>query len=78
MAVDLLERLRDAEVPEIPADIDDRIHERLNTSLTVTHLVDFVCNALPHAFLEFSRPLGELARQTTGAHRTPRRSESNP
>jgi hypothetical protein len=64
MAIDLLERLREADVPDVPVDIDERIHQRLNTSLTVTHLVDFVCQALPATFAEFAKPLGELVRQS--------------
>lgn len=64
MTIDLLERLREAEVPEVPADIDLRIHQRLNTSLVLNHLVDFVCRALPYAFVEFAKPLSDLVRQT--------------
>lgn len=64
MTIDLLEQLREAEVPEIPADMDQRIHERVNTSLTINHLVDFLCRALPATFLEFAKPFGELLRQT--------------
>lgn len=67
MTLDLLERLRDAEVPEVPADIDEGIHQRLNTSLAISHLVDFVANALPHAFVEFAKPFGHLVQFTAGA-----------
>jgi hypothetical protein len=64
MSFDLLEKLRDVEVPEAPAGIDEQVHQRLNTSLAITHLVEFVGLALPHAMAEFGRPLGDLLRQT--------------
>lgn len=76
MSFDVFERLRDTEVPEIPSDIDERIHQRVNTSLTANHIVDFFCGALPHAVSEFAKPLGELLIVSFGGKQQPPRRRS--
>jgi hypothetical protein len=64
MSFDVFERLREAEVPEMPTDIDEKVHKRVNTSLTANHLVDFLCGALPSVVMEFINPFGALVNTT--------------
>jgi hypothetical protein len=52
---DLLERLAETAVPPLPADFDRAVHQRLNRTLVVGHLIDFAAVALPMALVEFAR-----------------------
>ncbi|HET6883216.1 MAG TPA: hypothetical protein VFI31_23805 [Pirellulales bacterium] len=52
---DLLEQLAVAEVPPPPDDFDRRVHQRLNRTLAVGQLVEFVFVAAPLALVEFAR-----------------------
>ena len=49
MAVDPLEMLAQQEVPPVPADLDARLHQRLNEMLLASHIGEFAGWALPSA-----------------------------
>ena len=43
---DFLEQLADVQVREPPPDFDRRLHQRVNRTLTVQHLLDFFVGAI--------------------------------
>jgi hypothetical protein len=61
---DLLEQLAAAPVPPPPDDFDRAVHQRLNRTLAVGQLVEFVCVALPWAIVEFARATAGAAVYT--------------
>ncbi len=61
MANDLLDQLKDADVPERPKDFDRQVHERLNGQLLVTHVADLVLRGLPYTVGRFFAALAGLA-----------------
>ena len=65
MTHDLLERLAETTVPPLPADFDRSVHQRLNRTLVVGQLVEFVCVALPCSFVEFLRAMAAAAVYTS-------------
>lgn len=73
MSFDLFEQLRETEVPDAPSTIEEGIHRRVNNSLTVNHLVDFLCGALPSAIMEFGNPFGELLKTSFSNRKPPER-----
>ena len=48
MARGLLETLAEHGVPPVPAELDERVHQRLNRALLGAHLVDLALGALPY------------------------------
>ena len=60
MAKGLLESLAEHEVPPVPADLNRRVHERLNRGLLVSHLVDLTLGGLPFLAVHFCRAVGHL------------------
>ena len=65
MKHDLLEQLADAKIPPLPADFDRSVHQRLNRTLAVGQLTEFVCLALPSALAEFARAMAAAALYTS-------------
>ena len=61
---DLLEQLADTTIPPLPADFDRAVHQRLNRTLVVSQLIEFVCVALPFALAEFARATAAAALYT--------------
>ncbi len=61
MANNLLDRLKDTEVPQRPEDFDRQVHQRLNAQLLVTHVADLVLRGLPYAVGRFFAALAGLA-----------------
>jgi hypothetical protein len=57
MASDLLEQLAELEVPPPPAGLDRQVHQRVNRSLLVLHLLDLGLRAMPWAMWHLSRAL---------------------
>ena len=55
MATDLLEQLAKAEIPPVPETLDRQVHQRLNYTLLVLHVLDFMVRAVPYALLHFCR-----------------------
>jgi len=55
MATDLLEQLAKAEIPPVPETLDRQVHQRLNYTLLVLHVLDFMLRAVPYALLHFFR-----------------------
>jgi len=60
MAQGLLESLAEREVPPVPADLNRRVHERLNRALLVSHLIDLTLGGLPYLAVHFCRAVGHL------------------
>lgn len=60
MAKGLLESLAEREVPPVPANLNRRVHERLNRALLVSHLVDLTLGGLPYLAVHFIRAVGHL------------------
>jgi hypothetical protein len=60
MAQVLLESLAEREVPPVPADLNRRVHERLNRALLVSHFVDLTLGGLPFLAVHFFRAVGHL------------------
>jgi hypothetical protein len=64
---DFLEQLAEMEVGPPPATFDRELHERLNRSLLVQHLMDLATGGLPWALLHFARAVaGVVAFTLTG------------
>ena len=57
MASDLLEQLAQLEVPPPPAELNQQVHQRVNRSLLVLHLLDLGLRAMPWAMWHLSRAL---------------------
>ncbi|MBI2826243.1 MAG: hypothetical protein HYX69_16300 [Planctomycetia bacterium] len=51
MIHDLFERLADNDVPPVPVDFDQHVHDRVNHSLLGVHMMEFVFQVVPYAFL---------------------------
>jgi len=60
MAKNLLESLAEREVPPVPADLNQRVHERLNRALLVSHLIDLALGGVPYLASHFCRAVGHL------------------
>jgi hypothetical protein len=52
---DFLEQLADREVREPPPDFDRRLHERVNRTLVVQHVIDFFVGAIAWSAAHFFR-----------------------
>jgi hypothetical protein len=65
MTHDLLEQLAETTVPPLPADFDRSVHQRLNRTLVVGQLVEFVCVALPCSLAELARAMVAAAVYTS-------------
>lgn len=75
MKHDLLEQLADAKIPPLPADFDRSVHQRVNRTLAVGQLTEFICLALPCALAEFARALGAAALYTSSGQYPPAEKE---
>ena len=56
----LLDSLAERDVPPVPGEFSEQIHQRLNRALLATHLVDFVVGGVPYAAMHFLRGVGHL------------------
>ena len=64
---DFLEQLADSKVREPPPDFSQRLHERLNRTLAVQHVIDFFLGAIAWSAVHFFRAaLGWLLFTITG------------
>jgi hypothetical protein len=57
MASDLLEQLAQLEVPPPPAELNQQVHQRVNRSLLVLHVLDLGLRAMPWAMWQLSQAL---------------------
>jgi hypothetical protein len=60
MAKGLLESLAEREVPPVPADLNRRVHERLNRALLASHLFDLTLRGVPYLAVHFCRAIAHL------------------
>ena len=78
MATDLLEQLAKAEIPPVPETLDRQVHQRLNDTLLVLHVLDFMVRAVPYALLHFSRAVvGLVGYSLTSKFELPRDSRES-
>ena len=64
---DFLEQLADSKVREPPPDFSRRLHQRLNRTLAVQHVIDFFLGAIAWSAVHFFRAtLGWLLFTITG------------
>jgi len=68
MATDLFDQLADLDVPPPPARFDQQLHERVNRSLVIGHLVDLFFGAVPLAIVHFGRALVATLLYTLTGH----------
>jgi hypothetical protein len=61
MSHDVFEELMAAEVPPPPAEMVRDVHERLNRSLLVAQLMEFVLWAAPYAAVQLGQAVAALA-----------------
>jgi hypothetical protein len=76
MTDDFLAPLAQLDVRPPPPEFDRQLHERMNRSLLVQHLVDLVTGALPWALVHFAQAVVGLLRfTTTGRFDEPKRPQ---
>ncbi len=65
---DFLEELADRKVCEPPPDFDRQLHQRVNRTLVVQHVIDFFLGAIPWSAVHFFRGVfGWLLLTITGS-----------
>jgi hypothetical protein len=76
---DILEQLAEMEVAPPPPEFDRRLHQRVNQSLMVQHVVDFAVGAVPWALWHFFRAvLGLVTFSVTGKFGEERKKRGEP
>lgn len=69
MIQDWFEQLAEQDVPPMPVDFDQGLHEKVNDSLLGVHYVELVCRAAPYALLHFTLAMiGALRYSLTGEY----------
>ena len=64
MAKGLLESLAERDVPGVPADLNRRVHQRLNRALLISHLIDLTLAGLPYLTIHFCHSIGHFLKFT--------------
>ena len=78
MASGLLDTLAERGVPPVPAELNERVHQRLNRALLAAHLVDLALGAVPYLAVHFLRGVGHLIGSTcTGKFESARGDRSH-
>jgi len=78
MARGLLETLAEHDVPPVPAELNERVHQRLNRALLGAHLVDLALGGVPYVAIHFLRGVGHLIGSTlTGKFESDRGDRSH-
>lgn len=62
MATDLFEALAESKVPSVPEQLDQKIHQRINTRLVAMHFVDLALRGFPLAILFFGQAVVGLIK----------------
>jgi hypothetical protein len=63
----LFEELAENEIPPLPTDFGQRVHQRVNRALVALQILDLLWRGLPLAFVLFGRAaIGFLAYTLTG------------
>ena len=69
LAEELTEELKQLSLPDERTKFDKQLHERVNRSLVVSHLLDLAVKGLPWALLHFARAfVGCIAFTLTGRY----------
>ena len=71
---DFLEQLAELEVREPPPEFDRQLHQRVNRTLLVQHLVDLLLGAIPGRPCTSPQPGGMVAFTVTGKFRRRQRA----
>ena len=78
MATDFLERLAEQEIPPLPDSFEQRVHERVNYSLVVLHVLDLAERGMPWAMLCFGRAvIGLVMMSLSGRFESPPRERDS-
>ena len=64
MSRSLLESLADADVPPAPVELDRQVHHRLNQTLLIAQLLDFVFCGIPYVFGHLAWGIVHLCEST--------------
>ena len=64
MGKGLLDTLAERGVPPVPAELNERVHQRLNRALLAAHLVDLALGAVPYVAFHFLCDVGHLIGAT--------------
>jgi len=64
MAKGLLDSLVEHDIPPVPAELNERVHQRLNRALLAAHLVDLALGAVPYLAVHFLRGVAHLIGAT--------------
>ena len=64
MASGLLDSLAERGVPPVPAELNERVHQRLNRALLAAHLVDLALGAVPYVAVHLLRGVAHLIGMT--------------
>ena len=60
----LLDSLAEHDVPPVPDEFSEQIHQRLNRALLATHLIDLAVGGVPYLAMHFLRGVGHLITAT--------------
>jgi hypothetical protein len=78
MSKGLLDTLAEHGVPPVPAELNERVHQRLNRALLAAHLVDLALGAVPYVAVHFLRGVAHLIGATyTGKFQSDRGDRSH-
>jgi hypothetical protein len=64
MSKGLLDTLAEHDVPPVPVELNERVHQRLNRALLGAHLVDLALGAVPYLAVHFLRGVAHLIGST--------------
>ena len=64
MGKGLLDTLAERGVPPVPAELNERVHQRLNRALLAAHLVDLALGAVPWVAVHLFRGVCHLMEAT--------------
>jgi hypothetical protein len=78
MGTDFLERLAEQEIPPLPESFEQRVHERVNYSLVMLHVLDLAVRGMPWAMLQFGRAVvGLVMMSLSGRFEPPPRERDS-
>jgi len=75
---DLLTQWVEHDVPPVPKQFDQRLHDRVNRVLLATHVLDLVLKGFPYAIGHFAQAVGGLIFLTLSGRFPKVRKPNNP